>query len=129
MMSTIGENIKKYRKLKGLSQTRLAEMIGETKQTLWKYESGTVTNIPLAKVEALSAALSCEPAQLLGWGTGEDRDLGVLAEEAVPYLSGREAGLLENFRLLNRDNQDRLIHDAQAMLDEQDAGRPRKRRQ
>ncbi len=70
-MSTVGENIRKLRKSKGLSQTQLAEMIGETKQTLWKYESGTVTNIPLTKVEALSAALSCEPAQLLGWGKGE----------------------------------------------------------
>lgn len=124
-MSTVGENIRKLRKSKGLSQTRLAEMIGETKQTVWKYESGTVTNIPLTKVEALSAALSCEPAQLLGWGKGEGSGLEAMAEEAEPYLTGREAGLLENFRLLDRENQDRLIRNAQTMLDAQDSGRGR----
>ena len=108
-MSATGEKIKQYRKLRGLSQTKLAEMIGETKQTLWKYESGTVTNIPLAKVEALAEALACGPGQRLG----------ELAEEAATYLTGRETELLEKFRMLNRDNQDRLIRVAQELLDGQ----------
>ena len=118
-MSATGEKIKQYRKLRGLSQTKLAEMIGETKQTLWKYESGTVTNIPLAKVEALAEALACGPGQLLGWETEESGRLGGLAEEAATYLTGRETELLEKFRMLNRDNQDRLIREAQELLDGQ----------
>ena len=118
-MSATGEKIKQYRKLRGLSQTKLAEMIGETKQTLWKYESGTVTNIPLAKVEALAEALACGHGQLLGWETEESGRLGELAEEAATYLTGRETELLEKFRMLNRDNQDRLIREAQDLLDGQ----------
>ena len=80
-MFSVGENIRKYHMARGMSQVKLAEAIGETKQTLWKYESGTVTNIPLSKVEALAAALSCEPAQLLGWGPGDNRHIQILAEE------------------------------------------------
>ena len=118
-MSSIGENIKKRRIAMGMSQVKLAAEIGETKQTLWKYESGTVTNIPLAKIEALAAALSCEPAELLGWEPEKGRVLGALAEETVPYLTGKEIELLEKFRKLNKENRDKVLQKIQKTLDKQ----------
>jgi len=66
-LSVVGDNIKQRRESLGLSQVDLADAIGETKQTIWKYESGTVTNIPLPKVEAIAKALSCTPNELTGW--------------------------------------------------------------
>lgn len=115
-MSSVGENIRKWRMAKGMSQVKLAKAIGETKQTVWKYESGTVTNIPLAKVEAIAEALSCEPAQLLGWEPGESRPSGILAEESSPYLTAKEAELLEKFKMLDRENKDRLLCEAEKIL-------------
>ena len=118
-MSSVGENIKRLRIAKGLSQVKLAAEIGETKQTLWKYESGTVTNIPLAKVEALAAALSCEPAELLGWELEKHGSISSMAEETVPYLTGKEMELLEKYRMLSKDNKDKLLREMQEMLDKQ----------
>jgi len=63
----LGSRIKKLRKALGYTQTELGEKIGETKQTIYKYESGIVANIPSKKVEALAAALETTPVYLMGW--------------------------------------------------------------
>ena len=49
----IGENIKKYRKLNGLSQEVLGELIGESARTIQRYEKGEI-NIPSNVLEDLS---------------------------------------------------------------------------
>lgn len=71
-MPNYGENIRARREALGISQVGLAEMIGETKQTIWKYESGTVTNIPLPKVEAIAKALHCSTEDITGWETKKE---------------------------------------------------------
>ena len=38
----IGENIKMYRKAKGLTQPKLGELIGKSESTIRKYEAGAV---------------------------------------------------------------------------------------
>lgn len=50
---TIGENIKKYRKLNGLSQEVLGELIGKSARTIQRYEKGEI-NIPSSVLEDLS---------------------------------------------------------------------------
>lgn len=42
MSSSVGLNIKHYRKEKGLTQTELANKIGKTLRTVQKYESGEI---------------------------------------------------------------------------------------
>lgn len=64
---TRGERIAARRKEIGLTQVDLAEAIGESKQTIYKYETGIVTNIPLDKLEAIAKALKCPPEELAGW--------------------------------------------------------------
>ena len=53
----IGERIKELRERKGISQTAFAKLIGVSKQTLYKYENGLVTNIPSDKIEAIAKVL------------------------------------------------------------------------
>ena len=108
-MSVIGENIKNLRISKGMSQAALAEKIGETRQTLWKYESGTVTNIPVVKIEALAEALSCDPSELLGWEQEGNAEREIFMEERAPYLTRKEAEMLENFQSLNRENKNKML--------------------
>lgn len=67
---TIGDRIKSKRESLGITQTALADLIGTTKQNLYKYENGIISNIPSDKVEALASALHTTPAYLMGW---EDR--------------------------------------------------------
>lgn len=64
---TIGDRIKQAREKKGISQTELAESIGASKQTLYKYEMGIITNIPSDKIEAIARKLEVSPAYLMGW--------------------------------------------------------------
>lgn len=67
-----GERIRKRREQLGLSQTTLADMIGESKQTLYKYESGIISNIPSNKIEALADALHVSPGWIMGWDTSSE---------------------------------------------------------
>ena len=56
----------------GITQTALADMIGESKQTIYKYESGVVFNIPSDKIEAIANALDVSPAWICGWEQGSE---------------------------------------------------------
>lgn len=66
---TIGERIKAARERKNISQIELAKLIGSSKQSVYKYESNIITNIPSNKIEAIAKALSTTPAELMGWET------------------------------------------------------------
>ena len=121
-MSTVGERIRQLRGRLGLSQSQLAEAIGETKQTLYKYEHGIVTNIPLQKLEAIARVLDCPPTALTGWEESErpapaEREIDRIFDALNPdgqsdllrygrYLTG-----LETFRLPEQEPVVDLIAD------------------
>ncbi len=63
----LGERIKKLRTERGLSLGQLADSIGTSRQTVFRYENGTITNIPTEKLEGLAHALGVSPSQLMGW--------------------------------------------------------------
>lgn len=69
---TKGERIKRKRELLRISQTELANRIGVSKQTLYKYENNIVTNIPSDVIEKISQNLNCTPAYIMGW---DDSDI------------------------------------------------------
>lgn len=66
-MSTKGERIKEAREKIGMSQTDMADRIGVSKQTLYKYENDIITNIPSDKIEEISALTGVSPAYIMGW--------------------------------------------------------------
>ena len=63
----ISEKIRELRKRQGMSLEELAEQIGTTRQTIHRYETGAISNIPSEKVEAMAKALNTTPAKLMGW--------------------------------------------------------------
>ena len=67
----IGERIKNLRKNKGMSLEELADAIGTSRQTVHRYETGVISNIPHEKVEAMARALGVSPSNLMGWDDGE----------------------------------------------------------
>ena len=73
---TIGEKIKTYRKLKNLTQTDLGRICGTSKQTIFKYETGIITNIPLDKLELIADALDVSTSYLIGWEENEKPTVG-----------------------------------------------------
>lgn len=65
-MSIIGENIKMYRKLHGLTQSELAKIIGKTKNAVSNWENGI--NKPDADtIERLLDIFGIDANTLLGW--------------------------------------------------------------
>ena len=70
-MSTKGSRIKEAREKIGMSQTDMADRIGVSKQTLYKYENDIITNIPSEKIEEISALTGVSPAYIMGWETNQ----------------------------------------------------------
>lgn len=66
-MDNIGQHIRDLRIRLGMTQEDLAKAVSTTKQNIYKYESGIITNIPLDRIEHIAQALGTTPAYLMGW--------------------------------------------------------------
>ncbi len=66
MDNSIGTKLKTLRENKKLTLDEVAEKVGTTRQTLFKYENGIVTNIPSNKLEDLAGFYGVSPAYLMG---------------------------------------------------------------
>lgn len=94
-MSTIGDRIRKLRESKGLTQDELGRKIGTTKQTIFKYETGKIENIPYPRIEELAAVLDADPSDILGWSEQEKDVPGYIS---VPLISQKiSAGYGEDY--------------------------------
>lgn len=71
---TKGQRIKTKREELNISQTELANQIGVSKQTLYKYENDLITNIPSDVIERMSFRLGCDPAYIMGWEVSKEVD-------------------------------------------------------
>ena len=75
---TIGERIREARTAKGLTQEQLAEQVHVTKQAVYKYETGIVTNIP----ELCDRLNHLAPGYLAGWqGSPAGAELDALIQD------------------------------------------------
>lgn len=83
---TIGEKIKIARIKKGLSQDDIAKAINSTRQAVYKYENGIVTNIPMDKLQSIAFVLEVSPAYLMGW---ENDDAANLPNNVHPITTKR----------------------------------------
>ncbi len=63
----IGNRLRELRKQKEYTLEELATLVGTSKQTIQRYESGVIANIPPEKIEALATALGTTPTTLMGW--------------------------------------------------------------
>lgn len=91
----IGDRIKSKRQENGLSQTELAQKVGVSKQTLYKYENNIITNIPSDKIELLSVSLNASPAYLMGWEENKANANAAMKRLMVYYAALNDAGKKE----------------------------------
>lgn len=70
----VGENIKYYRKLQGLTLAEVAKKIGITEATMQKYEAGAIKRVDVEMLTAIANAIMCEPGQLTGWLSSDDKE-------------------------------------------------------
>lgn len=107
---SIGQRIKFAREQRGMTQDEVAKLCKTTKQTIFKYESEIVTNIPYDKIELLSAALNVTPAYLFGWDEKKS------SPSELPLTEGEKA-LLDLFRKVPEDKQAMVLQMIRAALE------------
>lgn len=78
----IGMKIKECRLKAGLTQERLAELVGVTFQQIQKYENGT-TKLNTDRMQTIAAALSVPVTQLIGLPAVEPFSLTTQEQELV----------------------------------------------
>lgn len=112
----VGQNIKKARKAKKLTQQQLAEKINRTESSIRKYENG-FTLIPNDVIEKIAESLEVSPLDLLGADEWEEsfNPNGKLAKETklieqIQESFGHEAvELLKWFIELNDQGKSKAI--------------------
>lgn len=74
---TISQNIKRRRQEVHMTLEEVAKIVGVSRQTIQRYESGIIASIPSDKIEKLAIALRTTPAYLMS-GL-------LLQEDSTPY--------------------------------------------
>lgn len=108
---TIGERIKKRRTALGISQVALADKVGISKQSLYKYENGIITNIPSDKIEEIASVLNTTPAYIMGWD-----DEAISAEDSY-YLNDEARDMAE---FLFKNPEYKVLFDASRKVKPED---------
>ena len=67
----IGERIKQKRNELGMTLEDVAKISGVSRQTIQRYESGVISNIPSDRIESIAKSLCVSPAYLMGWDEEE----------------------------------------------------------
>ena len=69
---TVGESIKNRRKELGINADRLAEAIGVSRATMYRYENGDIEKVPGDVLSKIAKALLTTPHYLMGWVDSPD---------------------------------------------------------
>ena len=94
---TIYERIKARRKELGLTADEVANVLGISRATVYRYESSEIEKLPITILEPLAKVLKTTPSYLMGW-----------TESQIIYEPKKEM-LISNFDLLNNSGQDKAI--------------------
>lgn len=109
---SIGERLKALRLKAGLTQEEAGQHVHISKQTLYKYENGIVTNIPSDKIELLAAVYHVTPSYLMGW----DPAPSPVPSTSAP-LSKAEQSHIEKYRAITEDHRDAIDHQLDYFFD------------
>lgn len=66
-VSLTADRIKTRRKELGLSADVIAEAVGVSRATMFRYENGDIEKVPVSVIPLLAVALHTTPSYLMGW--------------------------------------------------------------
>ena len=69
---TTGQRMKARRKAMGLSAERVADILGVSPATIYRYENGDIEKVPGDRLGPIAEALCTTPAFLMGWNDAPD---------------------------------------------------------
>ena len=111
------ENIKSKRIERKMTLEDLAKSVGVSRQTIQRYESGVIGNIPSDKIELIARALDTSPAYLMGWeqidtnfsGKEVPKEIYDKFKSNVSKFHGEHKELLDIYGKLSSPNQKRVL--------------------
>ncbi len=92
----LSERLRILRKEKGLSLEQIADMIGTSRQTVHRYETGVIANIPHDRVVALARALGTTPSSLMGWDEEQSSTFNNISITNISATSQKRLPMLGN---------------------------------
>ncbi len=69
---TTGQRMKARRKELGLSAESVAEQLGVSPATIYRYENGDIEKLPVDRLVPIARVLQTTPAWLMGWDNEQD---------------------------------------------------------
>jgi len=93
-----GERIKQLRKERGFSAEYIAEKIGVSPSTIYRYENNEIASMKIDKLKMIADLLGTDASHLLGWDDSE-----------LIISSDRELLILESLRKMSPDDQERVL--------------------
>ena len=71
----LAKKLRMYRKRAGYSINDLAEIIGTSRQTIYRYETGSITNIPFERITQMARAFGVPMTELIEESPSRDFDI------------------------------------------------------
>lgn len=84
---TVGERIKNRRLELGMSLEDLAQKLGKNKSTIFRYENGDITKMPISFMRPLAQALNTTPEFLMGW---DDEEIKKVSQQVIAFTQYEE---------------------------------------
>lgn len=106
---TTGERMRLRRKELGLSAEYVADKLGCSATTIYRYEKGDIEKMPVDVLNPLSVILCTTPEFLMGWA--EKSSCSVTTN-----LTLGEDRLLSLYRALNEEGREKLVDYADDMV-------------
>ena len=123
------ENIKAKRTECQMTLEELADKVGVSRQTIQRYESGTISNIPSDKIELMATALHTTPSYLMGWSDVENAastlkeitQMGISTKLSVSEVNlfhenSYENLIIKEMKKLNPKGKFKLLDTAREMI-------------
>ena len=111
-MNTKGKNISEARKNAGLTMEELGKMVGVSRATIKRYESGEIANIPDDKIEKIAKATKVSEAFLMGWDTLKKENA---AFHARILKDAELQELIKDFLMLDKVDQELIKNMIQSL--------------
>lgn len=107
---TVGARLRSRRKQLGFSAEYIAERLGCSPATVYRWENGDIEKMPIDSIVPVAAVLGVTPAYLLGW---EDEKTAALPGDG---LSPLDVKLIELLRCLTEDQKRLLLAQIETLL-------------
>lgn len=102
---TTGERIKFRRKEIGFSAEKVADLLGVSPATIYRYEKGDIEKVPVDSLAELAKILQTTPAYLMGWELQAEPDLLSMLRKSEERDQARISEMIRDFQQLNEDGK------------------------